>query len=125
MPTSFGLERLHLHCIRVHNSGLQIPTSSMCKSTTHSCVLQEDTSASTCMRQETRASHLHASKRCVHRYLTRTLDDVCAHRRAQRSARPPAPHTEKMCASGQLQGSRPTLTAPVFSAMFSPRSGRM
>src|SRR5436190_21318331 len=28
MPASFGLECPHLHCTRVHNKGLQMPTSS-------------------------------------------------------------------------------------------------
>src|SRR3954467_2800951 len=65
MHASFGLECPHLHCTRVHNSGLQTPTSSMRKSTTYTCTRQEDTRAMACTRQETRASHLHASKRCV------------------------------------------------------------
>src|SRR3954466_10117618 len=79
MPASFELECPHLHCTRVHNRGIQTPTSSMCKSTTHTCVHQEDTRAPACTHQETRASPLHTSKRCVHRSLLRTSKDTRSH----------------------------------------------
>src|SRR3954463_5040368 len=87
MPISFGLERSHLYCTRVHNSGLQTPTSSMCKSTTHTCMGQEDTRALACTRQETRASHLHASKRCASHSPLRPRSKMCVPIGARRDAR--------------------------------------
>src|SRR5436189_6442675 len=84
MPASFGLERPHLHCTRVHNKGLQTPTSPCARAQSKTCVHQEDTRALACTRQETRASLLHASKRCVRHPLARVQDiraplpSVCA-----------------------------------------------
>src|SRR3954466_16111240 len=98
MPASFELECPHLHCTRVHNNGLQTPTSSMCKSTTHTCVHQEDTRAPTCMRQEKRASHLHASKRCVRHFPLRACSKMRAPIGARRDARVPPLLATQRCA---------------------------
>src|SRR5436190_4593938 len=74
MPASFGIERPHLHCTSVHNKGLQTPTSPCARAQSKTCMHQEDTRAPACTRQETHASPLHASKRCVRHSLACVQD---------------------------------------------------
>src|SRR3954468_11639552 len=114
MPASFGLEYPHLHCTRVHNNGLQTPTSSMCKSTIHARVQQEDTRAPACTRQETRASLLRAPKTCARHASLRAPKDGSAHRRACKDTRATATRDAKMRTSKQLQGCDPVLSLPFF-----------
>src|SRR3954471_6977119 len=98
MPASFGLKCPHLHCTRVHNKGLKMPTSPCARAQSKTCVRQEDTRAPACTRQETRASYLHASKRCVHYSLLRAFKDTRVHRCVHPQMRVPSLLATQRCA---------------------------
>src|SRR4051812_6909249 len=90
-----------------------MPTSSMCKSITHTCMSQEDTRAPACTRQETHASHLHAPKRCVRYSLLRALKDTRAHRCVHPQMHEPLLLATQRCARlGSCKESRPSLATP-------------
>src|SRR4051812_2607161 len=102
-----------------------MPTSFMCKSTTYTCTRQEDMRAPACTRQETCASHLHASNRCVRHSLLRVLKGMSAHRRVHpRNARVPCSSRRKDAHVWAVTGNRnPVSQLPTLFATISPMIG--
>src|SRR4051812_521743 len=92
MPAPFGLECPHLHCTRVHNKGLQMPTSSCAKAqlkirapkkmpaSTSAGMCPKDTRVGllACVQEIRVSASLRASKRCPRRPRhTRVQEDTC------------------------------------------------
>src|SRR4051812_40581045 len=130
MPASFGLECPHLHCIRVHNKGLQMPTPPCARAQPKTRASKRCPRRPPCVRpkgarvglirawKDTRAAPL-----CVHTKmqapppyarLRHTRVGLLLHApkmvaptwtRAKVRASPPATCVAKMRASEQLQGS--------------------
>src|SRR3954464_13767239 len=130
MPASFGLECPHLHCTRVHNKGLRMPTSPCARAQPKTRASKRCPRRPQCVRpKDARVGLIHAWKDtcavplCVHTEMhapppcTRLRHTrvglllrapkmaALAWTRTKMRASPPATRVAKMHTSEQLQGS--------------------